>query len=223
VTLALVLFAASSASSLAHRRDEYLQAARLAIDPDRIELELDLTPGIAVARDVVERIDVDRNRSISPGEAQSYAGLVLKDVALELDGVALRLDLAGQDSPAVDAMLAGEGTLRVRAAAETSHVTAGRHRLRYRNTHRPDIAVYLANALVPASDRIAITNQIRDVNQREFTVDYVVGRGSARTLGYVTAGAIAFAFIALATARWRSARSGPAPEREHHRRQDAGE
>ena len=33
----------------AHRRDEYLQAACLAIDPDRVELALDLTAGIAVA------------------------------------------------------------------------------------------------------------------------------------------------------------------------------
>ena len=32
----------------AHRIDEYLQAARLAITPDRITLEMDLTPGYLV-------------------------------------------------------------------------------------------------------------------------------------------------------------------------------
>ena len=34
--------------------------------------------------------------------------------------------------------------------------SAGPHHLRYRNTHRPDIGVYLANVLVPASDRLAV-------------------------------------------------------------------
>ena len=42
----------------AHRRDEYLQAARLALDPGRVQIELDLTPGIAVA----DAILVDHRR-----------------------------------------------------------------------------------------------------------------------------------------------------------------
>ena len=45
--LALALTIAGGAGVSAHRRDEYLQAARLAIDPGRVQLELDLTPGIA--------------------------------------------------------------------------------------------------------------------------------------------------------------------------------
>ena len=41
----------------AHRRDELLQAARIGIAADRIELELSLTPCIAVADDVIGAID----------------------------------------------------------------------------------------------------------------------------------------------------------------------
>ena len=74
LTLLLVLMSGSWTS--AHRRDEYLQAARLAIDPDRVELALDLTPGIAVADLVLSEIDVDRNGLISVAEARAYSDRV---------------------------------------------------------------------------------------------------------------------------------------------------
>src|SRR5215210_2258008 len=61
LTLSLVLGAARSTS--AHRLDEYLQATRLAIEPDRVEIALDLTPGIAVAESIVAEIDADGNNS----------------------------------------------------------------------------------------------------------------------------------------------------------------
>ena len=53
----------------AHRRDEYLQAARLAIDPGRVQLELDLTPGIALADAIIADIDRNRDGSLSAGRA----------------------------------------------------------------------------------------------------------------------------------------------------------
>ena len=37
----------------AHRLDEYLQAARIAVDVDRVGVELDLTPGVAIAPSVM--------------------------------------------------------------------------------------------------------------------------------------------------------------------------
>jgi hypothetical protein len=48
VLLAAIVLAAGAGLS-AHRHDEYLQAARIAIDPDGVRLELSLTPGIAVS------------------------------------------------------------------------------------------------------------------------------------------------------------------------------
>ena len=46
--------------------------------------------------------------------------------------------------------------------------------LRYRNSYRSDIGVYLANALVPANDRVTVAEQRRDVDQKELLVDYVL-------------------------------------------------
>ena len=82
VIVAAVL-AALGARVSAHRLDEYLQAARIAIEPDRVHLELDLTPGVSVANVVLADIDVDADRSISAAEALAYSKRVLSTVALE--------------------------------------------------------------------------------------------------------------------------------------------
>src|SRR5262249_39569825 len=42
------------------------------------------------------------------------------------------------------------------------------------------VSVYLANVLVPASDRVDVTNQRRDYNQRELDVDYVLRNEAGR-------------------------------------------
>jgi hypothetical protein len=62
----------------------------------------------------------------------------------------------------------------VQADAVLQHLSAGRHRLSYRNSHRRDISVYLANALVPENDRVAITAQTRDIAQRDLVIDFTL-------------------------------------------------
>src|SRR2546426_8851335 len=89
----------------AHRRDEYLQATRLAIDPDRVQIELDLTPGIAVAEVVLAEIDFDADRSISAAEARAYADRVLSAIALDVDGMPLDVELVDSAFPVLDTML----------------------------------------------------------------------------------------------------------------------
>ena len=63
--LGLALVLAGGVALSAHRTDEYLQAARLAIDPARVQIELDLTPGIAMAETILADIDRDRDGSLS--------------------------------------------------------------------------------------------------------------------------------------------------------------
>ena len=196
LTLALVTVAIVAAS--AHRRDEYLQAARVAIDPDRVQIELDLTPGVSVAEQVFSEIDGNRSGAISGGEAQAYAARVLAAIAVDMDGTALGLDLVDSRMPPRDAVLNGEGTVRIRAVAAMPRDADGVHRLRFRNTHRADISVYLANALVPVSERIAITAMERDVDQRDLVVDYVVRPAAAtRTRGWRSAASVAGGMIAV--------------------------
>ena len=204
LTLQLVLMSGSWTS--AHRRDEYLQAARLAIDPDRVDLALDLTPGIAVADVVLSEIDVDRNGLISAAEARAYSDRVLSAIALDVDGIPLRVELVDSTFPAFDSVRKGEGTTRIQAAASMPRLADGLHHLRYRNTYRSDIGVYLANALVPASDRVIVAAQRRDLYQRDLVIDYQLSRQPASTARRGLSVGVAGALILIANLWWRTRR-----------------
>jgi hypothetical protein len=163
----------------AHRRDEYLQAARIAIDPDRVQIELDLTPGTALADAIIADIDTDHDGVLSPDEQRAYGGLVLSALALDVDGRILRMQPVTSTFPNVEAMRRGEGTIRLKSNAILSGLSPGSHQLTFRNGHQPDRSVYLANALVPEREQIAITAQRRDRDQRDLTIDYVLRPGPA--------------------------------------------
>ena len=195
----LALVAAASAGVSAHRTDEYLQAARLAIDPARVQIELDLTPGIALADAIFADIDRNRDGSLSAEEQRSYAAVVLSALTLEIDGTPVHAQLAAVSFPDAEAMRRGEGTIRLRSAATLSRQSSGFHQLLYRNRHHPDRGVYLANALVPGSNQVAITAQRRDRDQTELTIDYILRDAPARpATGPLMGGlAIAIALSAL--------------------------
>jgi hypothetical protein len=169
-------------SASAHRRDEYLQAARLGVEPSRVELELDLTPGIALAEATIADIDRDRDGVLSADEKHQFLGRVFDGVVLELDGRPLHLDPASSTFPGLDAFRHGEGTIRVHSTVALPDQVDGDHRLAFRHMDQRDGSVYLANALVPRSDRILITAQRRDPAQRDLTIDYVLRPGSATSI-----------------------------------------
>ena len=194
---------ATGAGLSAHRRDEYLQAARLAIDPGRVQIEIDLTPGIAVADRVLTDIDRDANGSISAAEARAYAERVLSAIALDVDGIPLGVELVDSVCPSIEAVRQGEGTTRIRATASMPRLAGGPHHLRYRNRYRPDISVYLANALIPDSDRVAVAAQRRDVDQRDLIVDYTLRGDRAASVGQEMPVGVAGACVVLAHVWWR--------------------
>jgi len=179
VALALTAAAVLSGVATAHRRDEYLQAARLAVEPGRVELELDLTPGIAVSDATIADVDRDRNGVLSEQEKRAYVGRVLDAVVLELDGRSLHVEPTGSTFPGFNDFRRGEGTIRIRSAVALPHHVAGDHQLSFRNTNQREGSVYLANALVPNSNRVTITAQRRDPAQRTLTIDYALRPGPA--------------------------------------------
>ena len=209
---------AAGASTAAHRRDEYLQAARLAIDPARVQVELDLTPGIAVADAVLGAIDADRDGAVSPSEADGYAGTVMRAVSLEIDGRPLTARVTGSVFPPVDAVRRGEGTIRLQISAAPPQLDPGTHQLRYRNAHRPDIGVYLANALVPSNERIAVTDQQRDVDQRELRIAYVLrAETGARRSRWIVPGLVVLTIASAVLWVVRAAGDQPARQRKTSR------
>ena len=88
--LAVTAVIAGAPSVSAHRRDEYLQAARLAIDPGGVQLELDLTPGIALAETIIADIDRNRDGALSADEQRAYgdAGAERADARSRRDAAA---------------------------------------------------------------------------------------------------------------------------------------
>jgi hypothetical protein len=172
--LTLIVAAIVTTDLAAHRSDEYLQAARLAISPSRVDLQLDLTPGIAVADRILNEIDQNHDSALSPAEQARYVDRVLEALALDIDRHPLDLQLVSSTFPAADALKRGEGTIAIHATAALPPLPNGLRRLSFRNSHHSDIGVYLANVLVPDSDRVFIDEQRRDVDQHNLTVEYTL-------------------------------------------------
>jgi hypothetical protein len=174
---AVVLLPARDAS--AHRLDEYLQAARIAVEPDHLLLELDLTPGAAIAATIVADIDRDRDGSLSDPEQQDYARRVLADLDVAVDDRAIAVQPGTATFADTRALLRGDGTIQLRTRLAFPAQAAGAHHILFRNRYRRDISVYLANALVPESSRIGVTAQRRDAQQRDLTIEYQVHAGTS--------------------------------------------
>jgi hypothetical protein len=173
--LAIVIVMLTPPGVGAHRLDEYLQATRIGIERQRVSLEIDLTPGVSVARQVTEWIDSDGNRVISLPESLAYGRRVLDALSLTVDGRAVSLALGGVEAPSVADIDAGTGTLRLRASAVIPSMRTGRHELTLINAHHPETSVYLANALVPSDTAIQVLDQRRSVDQHSLTIGYAVG------------------------------------------------
>ncbi len=165
---------AAVAPANAHRVDEYLQATRLSIDLARVDLEMDLTAGVAVASKVFAWIDTNRDGEISNAEGAAYAREILRSVVLKVDGRPVPITLVETSFPQFRDMSIGVGTIRLRATARVPTAAAGRHQVSFLNTHHSESSVYLVNALVPANPRLQFGDQRRDIAQHGLTLEYTV-------------------------------------------------
>jgi len=167
----LLLFAADMR---AHRLDEYLQAVRVAVATHRVDLSLELTPGVAIASKLLPRIDKDQDGQISSEERDAYARRVLKDLRVALDKKTLTLRLVDASFPELREVREGLGVVRIQATASVSPLASGRHTLKLTNKHLPSLSVYQVNALVPRDDAIQILGQSRDKHQKRYRLNFGV-------------------------------------------------
>lgn len=166
----LVAWLTWSAPAAAHRLDEFLQATRIVLQPDAVELEIDLTPGVEVAAAVIQAIDTDRDGVLTEPEQAAYASLVLETTRLTLDGRPLTSVPTAHAFPPVADLTTGTGTIHLRARADAHDLLRGAHELHYVNGHAPPSSAYLVNAMMPP-DGVRITRQRRDREQREIVID----------------------------------------------------
>jgi len=204
VALALTIAVVAGTDASAHRREDYLQAARIEVEPDSVLITLDLMPGIAVAESFITALDRDGDGALSGEEQRGYAEMVVSTLQVAIDERPLQPRLVSWSFPEPSAFRGGEGTIRLMIHATLPRVSAGSHRLFFRNAHMADHSAYLANALVPESARVTVTAQRRDRDQRELTIEYTVGADSTGAgLAWVL-GSLAAALL-MVRSRWSRA------------------
>jgi len=168
--LAIGLLAA--ASVIAHRLDEYLQGTIIAVEKDRVQAEITLTPGVAVFPILLADIDSDADGVISETEQRAYSARVLHDLSLTIDGRPLTLRLLSSHFPSLQEMKDGLSGIHIEFIANVP--PGGRNRrLIFENHHQSRIAAYQVNCLAPSDPEIQIIGQNRDYLQSRYQLDYV--------------------------------------------------
>ena len=171
LTLLLALLSLPSAV-FAHRDDQYLQATLVAIAPDGVTLQINFTPGIAVAEQVIALIDRDHDDVISANEVAAYAELLKRDFTLRVDGRELELKLTASECVSPAELRTGSGIIQMEFSAIFGALAAGPHRLTLENRHLTSISVYLINAAQPRFATVEITRQKRNVNQSAGEIEF---------------------------------------------------
>jgi hypothetical protein len=162
----------------AHRLDEYLQATLIAVEKNRLEVQVRLTPGVAVLPFVLAGIDTNADGVISESEQRVYAERVLGDLSVAIDGDRLRPTLVSMRFPATWEMKEGLGEIRLEFSADLPR-NGSKRKLIFENHHQSRIAAYLVNCLVPRDPDIRLIAQNRNDSQSLYELDYVeAGVGS---------------------------------------------
>jgi hypothetical protein len=204
--LLLVALLAFSPAVFAHRLDEYLQATIVAIEPDGIRLEINLTPGVAVADRVLAIIDRNRDGVISTNEASDYAELVKGELVVQLDEQNVGLELRALNFPETADLRSGLGIIQMEFSVMSGPVSSGLHKLTLDNRHLPASSVYLFNAALPRSTSIQIKEQKRNENQSIGEIVFDVNRpaNSPRQIGLVASltGLFVVAFACIANRKF---------------------
>lgn len=174
IGLLLGSFALPSTSE-AHRLDEYLQATLVSVEPGEVRLKINLTPGVAVADQVIQLIDRDRDGLISTNEATAYAKVLMRELFLRLDQRKVELKLISSNFPTPTELRTGSGIIQIEFYATAGSLPSGAHKLILENRHLRGLSVYLFNAAQPGSGSVHITRQKRNNSQSlgeiEFTTD----------------------------------------------------
>ena len=173
IGVSVLLALSLTGSGAAHRLDEYLQATLIGVTRDGTDVEIQLTPGVAMLPVLMAVIDQDRDGRISSGEEQSYVGRVTRDLELRVDGLRAPLSLIESTFPTIEAMREGLGTIRMKLRTPRTG-----HNLRFENRHLPQVSAYLVNCLAAPADGLVVRRQERDEAQRSIGFEYSFGAGA---------------------------------------------
>jgi hypothetical protein len=174
--LGLLILAAGPA--LAHPYDEVVQGAYLTLAPGQVRLELDLTPGPAVAGALLKALDPDNDQRVTAPEARAYAQQVLNQSSLVLDGAPARWRVERVETPDYASLKLQSDTLKIYAVADRPD-RPGPHTLGYDNRYQPAKSQCIANVFLQPGGgwRYAVTGQKHSPDGRSLTVAFTGSRG----------------------------------------------
>jgi hypothetical protein len=179
VHLSILIASLTSAFTVfAHRLDEYLQATVVVIEPESVRLQINLTPGVAVAEQVLALIDHDRDGLISTNEAVAYCELLKRDLVVRLDQREIKLKLTTSYFPGPAELRTGLGFIQMEFSGIPGRLAASAHTLTIENRHLANSSVYLVNAAQLVSSSIQITKQTRNENQSVSEIQFTFQRPS---------------------------------------------
>jgi len=193
----VVLLASVVSPAFAHRTDEYLQATTIAVEKNRVAVELRLAPGVAVLRTVLTEIDTNGDGAITDAEQRTYAERVARDLSLSVDGVPVPLRVVSASAAPIADLREGLGEMHLAFAADLPPRDNART-LHFENRHLPRISAYLVNGLVPRDPDLHITAQARDSLQSSIDLTYIAASGSvsfATALEWLLFGGAAAALV----------------------------
>jgi hypothetical protein len=189
-----------AATAFAHRLDEYLQGTLVSVETNRIEMQMTLTPGVAVFPFLMAYIDSDGNGLISEAEQRAYAGRVLQDLSITIDGQRLRPELRSLRFPTMAEMKEGRGEIRLDFGAVLPR-GGGDRKLIIENHHQGRISAYQVNCLVPRDPNIRIVAQNRNYYQSFYELDFAQANPPFGTRPWLAL--IGFVLAARVALLWR--------------------
>jgi hypothetical protein len=208
VSAAAILVLAGT-PALAHRLDEYLQGTIISVEKNRVDFQMTLTPGVAVFPVLIAEIDLNADGVISRIEQRAYAGRILNDLTMSIDGHRLMPRLLSAEFPAVEEMKAGRGEIRIEFDSDLPFGGPNR-KLTFENHHQSRIAAYQVNCLVSRDPEIQILSQNRNYSQSLYELEFVQGsvRSDGPRLPEVSGsgkqlGALALLLVAGLVLRWQ--------------------
>jgi len=156
----------------AHPLNQFLQLSYVTVASRSINVELDLTPGVLIAPQVLPTIDTNGDKQISPAETRAYADRVVKALVLRLDDHEQPLTVTQVEMPPYLTIQAGYGAIRIFVRAALPAPLTGTHRLVYRNTYHSTADAYQVNAFVAQGTAIDLAPQQRDARQQSLTMAF---------------------------------------------------
>ena len=175
--LALVASILAPSATLALPLDVYLMGSYVTVTPTQVEVEVDATPGVLLAPDVLAQIDTNGDGTLSDAESRAYVQTIVDALRLSVDGTPLTLSIAKIEMPSYLNIQAGYGLIRIYTSADlpASATAAGATAsLSYVNGYTPTGAMYQVNTFTSGSTPIGLGTQNRSADQASLDVQFAI-------------------------------------------------